>query len=350
MSYRSMRCRVVVALAAAFSALIPAAAQAMHAANTLPASKEWTPSSVSFSLEPSIGLLEGTADEYVFDYPSGRKFKLSELNWDLKNVAMAGLQAGIGFGGRFRVNIGYWSALTEGDGRMVDRDWAYRSYFDAGLIDPNNIGDGDWTHRSVHPDTTLDNGSLFDLNLSFVPLKYGPFALSIIQGYKRNQWKWSARGGTAVYTPLMDPNTADLAQFRSHLVDFTPGVRIISYEQEYSIPYIGLGATLAGASYVLESHVLLSNAVMATDRDYHDERSVLFEGDFSGGHYVGIGLSATWAFARHWTARLGVEYQVISEIVGDVTISGAEGRWFDESGGGIAMNATMYSLGAGYRF
>ena len=77
---------------------------------------------------------------------------------------------------------------------------------------------------------------------------------------------------------------------------------------------------------------------------------MLFEGDFAGGTYVGLGLNATWAFTRHWSATLGVEYQSISEITGDVTVSGEEGHGQFPGGGGIGMSASLFSLGAGYRF
>jgi len=39
-------------------------------------------------------------------------------------------------------------------------------------------------------------------------------------------------------------------------------------------------------------------------------------------------MNATWRFARHWSAALGVEYQSIPEITGDIAISGEEGSGF----------------------
>jgi len=100
----------------------------------------------------------------------------------------------------------------------------------------------------------------------------------------------------------------------------------------------------------VETHLLLSTMVSATDSDYHVLRNTLFEGDFSGGTYVGLGLNAAWAFAPQWSATLGVEYQSISEMTGDVTITAPEVRAIDESGGGLAMDAAMITLGAAYRF
>ena len=50
---------------------------------------------VSFGVQLSGGLLNGKAKEHVFDndvFP-GERYQVSRLDWDLKNVAMAGFNA-----------------------------------------------------------------------------------------------------------------------------------------------------------------------------------------------------------------------------------------------------------------
>ena len=296
-------------------------------------------SGFSFSLGASLGMVEGTASELAFYYPNGTKFKLSELSWDLKDVVMAGVHGSVGYGRWFRLNLGVWSALTEGSGTMVDRDWNYPDGISA-FLEPN---DNNWTHESRHPDTSLDKGTILDLDLSVLALQSGPFSLRGIVGYKNDSWKWSARGGTYIYS------TGDSGS-RDATGTFPEGVEVISYKQQYSIPYIGVGAGWTQPAFRVEGHLLFSPAVSASDSDYHNLRGVLFEGDFSGGTYVGLGLSAGWEFARHWSATLAVEYQSIPEIIGDSTVSGAEGYGFFEGGGGIAMSAASVALGAGYHF
>jgi outer membrane protease len=324
--------------AAALAALAPAPAHAMHATGQPgPGSLQTTTGGFSFSLGTSVGLVEGTASELVYYYPNGRKFKLSELTWDLKDVVMAGLHGSMGIGRRFRLNLGVWSALTEGDGMMVDRDWAYAPGV-AAFLEPN---DQNWTHESQHPDTSLDKGMIVDTNANIMALQAGPFSFHGILGLKYDTWKWSARGGTYVYSS---------EGFRDTAGSFPAGAQVITYEQQYLIPYAGLRVSGTWPAFQLESHLLYSPLVSASDSDYHVLRGVLFEGDFSGGTYVGLGLNATWAFARHWSATLGAEYQSISEITGDITISGEEGYGSFGDAAGIAMNAMLFSLGVGYRF
>jgi len=327
-----------VALAVALVVFAPAIARAMHASGlTDPGALQTTGAGVSFSLGTSIGLVEGTATELAISYPNGRKFKLSELTWDIKDVVMAGVYGSVGLGRRFRLNLGVWSALIEGNGTMVDRDWDY-SESDSAFLKPN---DGNWTHESRHPDTSLDKGILVDLNLSVLALPAGPFSLRGIVGFKHDTWKWSARGGTYVYS---------FEGFRDITGSFPEGVQVITYEQQYSIPYIGVGASWTRSAFQLETHLLVSPVVFASDKDEHVLRAVTFEGEFSGGKYIGLGLNATWAFARHWATTLGVEYQKIPEITGDISIAGSEGSGLFRGGGGVAMSATSVILGAGYRF
>ncbi len=329
---------LLLAVVATFVAFAPAPARALHATAQADPDVRWaTGADLSFGLGASLGVVEGSATELAFSYPFGRKFKLSELTWDLKDVALAGVHGSVGIGRRFRLNLGVWSALSEGNGMMIDRDWAYADSFSV-FLEPDSRN---WTHESRHPDTTVDKVIVLDQNLSVMALQFGSFSLSGIVGYKHDTWKWSARGGTYIYST---------EEFRDTIGSFPAGERVITYEQKYSIPYVGVGASWDFPAFQLETHLLFSPLVSASDSDLHVLRGVLFEGDFSGGTYVGLGLNAVWLFAEHWSAALGVEYQSIPEITGDVKITGAEGNEFFGGGGGLSLSAASVTLGAGYRF
>jgi outer membrane protease len=294
---------------------------------------------IDFSLGASVGLVEGTAQEVVFYYPRGRKVQTSELIWDLKDVVMGGVHGSVDLGRRFRFTVDAWSALTGGTGMMVDRDWRYSSSVSAFLVPT----DYNWTDESRHPDTSLDKGIVVDPRLSILALQAGPFALRGLVGYKYDAWKWTARGGTYLYS-------TEYYGSRDATGTFLKGQKVITYEQQYSIPYFGVGASWTRPAFQVEMHGLFSRSVFGSDSDYHVLRGVLFEGDFSGGTFFGLGLNATWAFAPHWCATLGVEYQSIPVITGDVTISGDEGPGSYGNGGGMGMSATRFALGVGYRF
>jgi omptin len=189
MSLRSSRAAVALAPFLAFLVVtaVPVPTRAQDP-NARTAGTQAQVGSVTFSLGATIGQVGGTAYERV--YIPERDFKLSELQWDLEDVAMAGVQVGVGFPGRFRLNLGYRAAVNEGDGDMVDRDWMLE----------DSVSDDEWTHESRHPDTALDSGTMLDINLDFRALSRGSFSLSGILGYRSSEWEWSARGGDYIYT------------------------------------------------------------------------------------------------------------------------------------------------------
>lgn len=329
-----------VLLAAALVALAPAPARALHASGVSDPVQLLAPgAAVSFSLGATVGVVEGSATELAIYYPYGQKFKLSELTWDLKDVVIGGVQGTVGIGRRFRLDFGVWSALSEGTGTMVDRDWNYPDGVSA-FLEPN---DHNWTDESRHPDTTVDAGVILDQNVSVTALQAGAFSLRGILGFKYDTWKWSSRGGTYTYSREYPGSRDATGNFRS-------GEEVITYEQKYSIPYLGVGANWAWPAFQVEAHLLYSGWVFASDSDYHVLRDLTFVGDFEGGTYVGLGVKASRAFTPRWSATLGAEYQLIPEITGDVTISGSENTWFFAEGGGIAMRALAVALGAAYRF
>jgi outer membrane protease len=330
---------IAAAALAALALLAPGpAGAATYAGQDDPGAIRTTVGGFSFSLGAAVGVVEGTATEAAFYYPIGRKFKLSELKWDLKDVVMGAVRGSVGYG-RFRLNLEVASALNDGDGQMVDRDWNYPDGVSA-FLTPD---DRNWTDESRHPDTSLDKRLVIDPSLSVLALQSGPFRVHGLIGFKSDTLKWSARGGTFVYS------TESYAS-RDFVGAFNPNREVINYEQRFSIPYLGLAASWVRRSLQVETHLAFSPAVFASDIDNHDLRNVRFEGDFSWGTYLGVGVTAAWEFAPGWSALFGVEYQTIPEISGDVTITGAEGNAFLGDGGGIALQTLSLTVGAGYRF
>lgn len=334
-----------VALLAAGIAGAPGAARAMHATTATTWGLRGQGDGFTYALGASAGQLDGTASELVFDYPRGRRFKLSELTWDLKGVVVAGVQASAGVGDRFTVNAGLWKPVNEGDGMMVDRDWMYVNAIEMGYVDHDDITDDDWTHESRHPDTTVDDGTMLDLNLSILAWERGAFKASGLVGFMWDWWSWSARGGTYVYSRNEFRDTR--GEFRNP--DGTTPL-VIEYEQRYSIPYLGVALAWERPSWRVSAHARASAAVQASDWDYHALRDLSFEGEFGGGTYLGAGIEATWLFTRRWYATLAAQHQTIGETVGDVAVKAPGESATFQRGGGVALKATMVTLGVGCRF
>jgi outer membrane protease len=193
---------------------------------------------------------------------------------------------------------------------MVDRDW----------LTYGADSDEEWTDESRHPDTTVDSGTMIDFNLAVRAFTRNTFSLSGIVGVKRDEWSWSSRGGD--YTYSVDRNEdgyISLDEYRSYRGSFPEGQLVIKYEQEYTIPYLGLGCAGQWGAFSAQGRVLYSPWVSAEDTDHHVLRDLVFEGDFSDGTFFGLGFEASYAFTPRIFATFLVEYEHVSEITGDMT-------------------------------
>lgn len=78
----------------------------------------------SLSFSPYAGIRNGVQQEFVFvENVLGENAALSELNWDMKNLYLAGINAKGKFYGVF-VEAGFKSALTVKCGTIADSDWS----------------------------------------------------------------------------------------------------------------------------------------------------------------------------------------------------------------------------------
>jgi len=343
MSMRAPRlCVAAVSFLAGIAAFVPAETRAAQEPTPQAGTVQGRAGAVSFSIGASVGQVTGTAYERVYA-PNIRDFKVSELTWDLQDIATLGVRGSLNFAGRYTVNLGYTAAVSEGNGQMVDRDWLF--------LDSDD--DDEWTHESRHPDTTLDSGSMIDLNLDVRAFTRGAFSLSGIVGIKRDEWSWSSRGGDYTYsTDWNEDGYISADEFRQDKGSFPAGQPVISYEQQYTIPYLGVGCDGVWGAFRLHGQALYSPVVSAEDRDYHVLRDTLFEGDFSGGSFFGLGAEGTYAFTPRIFATVLVDYQRISEISGDVMVTPPPPQPIVTYGdsGAVEINTTQISALLGFRF
>jgi outer membrane protease len=284
--------------------------------------------------------MNGTAFERVWvgDY------KMSELEWELDRLWMAGVQGTFGLMNRLRLNAGLWTALNEGDGRMVDRDWAYFSPSGRLTFSPDP-SDDQWTHQSIHPDTSVDGAASFDVNLDLRVFTAGAVSFSGILGYRLDRFRWSSRGGDYVYS------TAAPFLLRDRIGSFPDGELVIEYEQRYDIPYFGAGLEGNFGRLLLQARLLYSPWAAAWDEDYHVLRDILFAGDFSGGGYLALGLSGSWKLRDSLLAALSFDYQKIDDFKGDVAITfPGESPVIDDMGASVEMSSLTLSFLIGWQF
>ena len=285
---------------------------------------------LSLSFQVSSGIVDGEAREYVFWYgDDNRRTKLSELDWDIDRVLMAGGAATARLR-RLSFRFGAWSAVTAGeDGHLLDYDWT----------DANST---QWTDFS---DSNVDvvNGLILDTNLGwdFLQQKQDGLTLTGILGLKIDKWKWEGYGGYALY-----PEYGYVPYF------FDNDQIEIRYTQEIRIPYAGLAVDWAWQSWGFSAQVNYSPLVQAEDRDYHVFRQIEWHDTFEGGDLLGVGAAVHYAFQTGVVLSATLDYQSLNPIVGNLayteSATGEKASFSDSAG--LENRYLAFSLGLGTAF
>ena len=285
---------------------------------------------VPFAVQGSLGVVNGMAKEHVYDYDTGSRRQLSRLDWEIKNVAMAGFNGSVRLLDKLTVNGGWWTALTEGSGEMEDYDWL-------------DYGSPDWTHYSLS-EVDVTEGYIFDLNVAWDLWSQKDMTVRAQAGYKQTGWTWEDRGVYLLY-PEYGYVPQDLG-----------GDNMINYEQEFRMPYLGASGDWQLGNFTVSGYANWSPLVSAEDWDQHVARTLNFHETFDGGDMYGLGLEGRYAFTRGFfkgafmTAAL--DYQLVDLIIGDMEVedysTGETGG--DEDTAGIENDTLVLSLGLGVNF
>lgn len=286
---------------------------------------------VPFAVQGSLGVVNGMAKEHVYDYDTGSRRQLSRLDWEIKNVAMAGFNGSVRLLDKLTVNGGWWTALTEGSGEMEDYDW-----LDTDSSRP--------THYSLS-DVDVTEGTLVDLNAAWDFVTWKDLTGRVFLGYKQNNWAWEDQVNYLLYPE--DNGVRDYS---------LSGQNGINYEQEFQMPYLGAGFDFTPGNFTISYRLTYSPYLTASDKDHHVFRDLYFEEEFEGGDMIGFGLDARYTFSQKPIRGLylsaAADYQKIGLIVGDMEFYDAS---TGETGGGedvagVENEYFIVSLGVGYQF
>ena len=285
---------------------------------------------VPFAVQGSLGVVNGKAKEHVYDYDTGSRRQLSRLDWEIKNVAMAGFNGSVRLLDKLTVNGGWWTAVSEGSGEMEDYDWL-------------DYGSADWTHYSLS-DVDVTEGYIFDLNVAWDLWSQKDMTVRAQAGYKQTGWTWEDHGVYLLY-PEYGYVPQDLG-----------GDNMINYEQEFRMPYLGASGDWQLGNFTVSGYANWSPLVSAEDWDQHVQRTLNFHETFDGGDAYGLGLEGRYAFTRGFFkgafATAALDYQRVDLIIGDMEVedysTGETGG--DEDTAGIENDTLVLSLGLGVNF
>lgn len=252
-----------------------------------------------------IGYTWLKSNEFVYDADNGNR--VSQLIWET-NAPVATLGANALVMDHWTIDANLALGFN-GDSDMADYDW----------IEPNNpsYAFGDWTDRSLHPDTRLDRyvnfdiaaGRNFDLN--------DKVTINLHGGFKYTDYKASAYGGTFIYSN---------GGFRNDVGSFDNGSQGITYEQRMPTVFGGIQGTINCDQWTFTGLVRGGATVGATDTDYHWKTGTRFAGDYDTIPFLSAGGRA--------------DYHVTEQV--SIFVAGNFDKYFHTK-----ANVTLYDIATG---
>ncbi|MBD0415797.1 omptin family outer membrane protease [Tianweitania sp. Rool2] len=267
-------------------------------------------------------------NEVVYD---GGGNRISHLIWETRAPVLTGsFNAEVSNGWRVAANgvVGF-----SGDSHMEDYDW----------LAPFAPGSNweDWTHQSIHPDTKLDRYVNLDIALGRDFAINDSATINLHGGFKYTNVKWTAHGGSLVYS---------VNGFRDTVANFPDGQSIITFEQRYPGLFLGAEATVKSGAFTFSGLARGGFTISATDTDHHWLRSLRFEEKYDPIPFISLGAKADYAITEKAGVFVAANFEKYFRKKGDSTLydieSGNEGPTYSDSAG---MDFYSVTLSAGFK-
>ncbi len=280
--------------------------------------------------ELTAGKLSGTSHELVYDARNGRT--MSELIWTMDDVVVIGGKISLKPSHWWSVDMsGYINATN--DSTMDDYDWF-------------NPSSADWTDWSHHPDTSLERALMIDVSTKLALWRTDYFDLQGIAGYRWDTFDWTAYGGSYVYSSAHG--------FRDETGTFTPGSPGISYKQEYSTPYVGLGGQVRLGDLTVDGSVAASWWASMSDLDNHWVRYLEFQESFEDGTMLKYDIQARYQLTDSLALKGGWQHLDYDLMKGPTRMSVGPGgpgiAYYPGDAAGSDSVSDILSAGVVYTF
>ncbi len=278
------------------------------------------------SLRISLGNLSGQSGEYL--YNDG--MKVSQLNWSIKNAAIANGELNYDFLSWLSLNGRGWVTLAKNRAPMDDWDWRF----------PNQSSWTDWSH---HENNHLNHANEINLDVRTWFMQGDGYKLGFVTGYQRSVFSWTVQGSYYYTNPRGN-------HFRS-----LPGDQLVGgYQQKFSVPYVGLAGKYVIDKFEFGALLKFSEWVDARAHDEHYLRRLTTKSRGSNAEYYAATLDAGYYIARHAKIFAEGNYNLYSQAIGDgEAISRDSGRRddsFNDTVFGTRHKNYAFSFGLQYFF
>ncbi|MGF0536543.1 omptin family outer membrane protease [Agrobacterium sp. ES01] len=273
----------------------------------------------------------GIMDIYATETVHSGSFKISELDWETKNVPVLRGSLGIEIAPEWQLKVNGRVGF-KGDGKMTDYDWISPYY-----IDTSKSG---WSDRSIHPDTGLDHfySGGIEINRKFVDDPRNTLSGGI--GVKYTDLQWTSRGGSYLYSTTGTRDTSGT---------FTDGEKVITYRQQIPTAYAHIDGSRKFGRLSIDGGLEGGFAFAAKATDNHWLRDLEFTDEFDFAPTFGASLGASYTLTPKASLYLTANYDFTNLGRGDTktynTSTGVRNS-YDEAAG--ATLRTIY-VGAGLK-
>lgn len=277
------------------------------------------------SVSGGIGLLNIDASEFVYD----GDYKLSQLDWESRGIVLFSLEAEAELQGDYllKANFGVGGL---GDGFMTDYDWLSNG--------PNGMDD--WTDRSRHPDTGLQHYAAGSLELYRRLWADDDRSLKIGGGLKYTDVKWTANGGSYIYSR---------PGYRDTTGTFNDDERVISYRMQMPLTYASVAATQNIDRWSLGGTLKAGLSLGINDIDDHWLKSNRFYDRMNPAPMIGVDVTANYAVTDDFSIYLGGSFEKIFEAGGSMEVVHTKTGATTNIDGGAGANYQSVNLTFGIK-
>jgi len=274
-----------------------------------PVFAEENQSGFGFSIVPSIGIINGQANEIVYKSSNSNMFE-SELQWNMEPLFYAGLAADFGPVNNFARhgfvgNLSFKFGFPQKAGIMEDRDW----------LDLYWVPSGTLTNYSRH-DNFSERAILADLSLGYSFPLLDFIALGANLDFSFMHYYWIAKDG--YYQYLTQEGQTSINDIKPVAVKGN----VLEYAQNWLILSPGVFIKFRlGRFFSLNGNFNYSPFIYCADKDVHPLKNTTYEDFLYYGQYLKGSGGITFSPLDYLDLTLFLSYSSISDSRGDTYIN-----------------------------
>ncbi len=281
----------------------------------------------SAELSGGFGFANITSNELVY---SGGK-RLSQLIWTSRymRVATAKLKINLDSGWVFRASGGFGFG---GNGHMADYDW----------INPyaTGTGDNDWSDRSLHPDTRLNQYFEASLEAGREISGNASSSLDLTGGVKFTDVMWTAWGGSYIYST---------SAMRDTIGNFAATSKGATFEQRIPVVFAALNGRTQAGKWVFTGRIRGGFTLGANAIDDHWLRNLRFYDNYYIAPVLAGEASAEYHFSENTSAFVTAGFEKVFRAGGDTYTLNTATQVMTQSPGAAGGDFQSLHVSAGIR-